>query len=231
MPLFRARVLAHRALVPADSPFVAADFAALLEAADFPDVASIAPDELREMCLLALQELEPAEASLLVLKHAVGDRLRKGQLENLSHELGDEKHWEHYPDMRLHEVLFHVSSLMWEAFPGSFPTPDAVRFELGIEPVDDEARALLDQGLHEVVLVRLLADGMPQGALLHRLFEDQLHAGPFPEATAIAWTVATSAEGEGIRVVVTGSAAWLGPLVRAAPWESDARPEPELEAD
>ena len=42
-------------------------FTAMLENMDYGDTFGMSPSELREMCLLSLQDLEPAEAAALVL--------------------------------------------------------------------------------------------------------------------------------------------------------------------
>jgi len=223
MSTFRVRVVEHRTLGPADSIWRAADYAAILEAAEFPDVGEIPAEELRDMCLLALQDLECHQAAALVLGHHLGGRLKKGQIANLSHELGHEKQWEHHAEMSLHQDFFHVSSLMWEAFPMHYPTPDAVRVVLLIAPGDSEETPPIAMGIDEAMLVRLLADGISPRAMLNRLFEDQLGGGPFPEAPWIVWTFETETEGAGVRVALTGSKAWLEPIRRASPWVSDAR--------
>ncbi len=180
---------------------------------------------------MALQDLEPPEAALLVLRHRLGDRLRRGQLNNLAHELSDEKHWEHYADMALHEDIFHASSLMWSVFPQRYPRPDAHRIALRVEPLDAPARELLASGLEESALVRLVAGGMSDRSLLCRLFEDQLAGERFSCPSAIIWTFQVTPDGDGVRILLTGSSAWLGPLKGAAPWSCEARPDPELEED
>jgi len=52
---------------------------------EFGDQSELSPDDLREMCLMSLQDLEPDEAAYLLLKHVIGDGLRDGQLRQMSH--------------------------------------------------------------------------------------------------------------------------------------------------
>lgn len=229
LPSFSVSVLQHRRLGVSDSAFGQADHRALLEAADFDGIDEIAPEDLREMCLLVLQEREPREAALLVLRHHLGDRMTKGQLQNLAQELGDDKHWEHYADMSMHEGIFHVSSLLWAAFPSDFPTPDALGLTVRVVPENDAARALLGEGMTEPFLVRLLADGLPPDAMLHRLFEDQLAGTCFPQAASIVWTWSWATDEDGLRVEVTGPQSWLGGLKRGSSWQSRAWPDGDAE--
>ena len=226
---FQVQVLDSEVLTAFDHAWSRADLLALLDASGFNGGEELDPAEVEEMCLLSLQDHEPAEAALLVLRHRIGDRLRKGQIEQLAHEFGDDRQWEHYADMTLHEALFHAGSLLWRAFPGMYPKPDAVRVGLEVKAADGESRELLAEHLDEVLLVRIIADGLPPRALLHRLFEDQLDRGAFEEATAIVWSWEAQPMTGGLRVDIVGSDAWVGPLRQAAPWTSDARPGPDHE--
>ena len=72
------------------------DFAALLDEMEFGDHADLSDSDLRDMCLMSLQDLEPEEAAYIVLKHVVGEALREGQLRNAANEMRDEKLWEEY---------------------------------------------------------------------------------------------------------------------------------------
>lgn len=117
-----------------------------------------------------------------------------------------------------------MGSLSWQAMPDRFPRPDAVSLTLAVLPEDDEARAWLAAGADEVLLVRLIADGLPPQPLIHRLFHDQLDRGEFSEATAIVWTFSRQETERGTAFELVGSAAWIGPLRRLGSWSSDARP-------
>ena len=114
--------------------------------------------------------------------------------------------------MAFHEDFFHVGSILWEAFPNEFPTPDAVRVTLEVTPVDTASRIFLEQELLDSFVVRLLADGMPESAVLHRMFNDQISGGAFPEARSIVWECVATRENEVIRLEVLGSGYWLDAL-------------------
>ena len=87
--------------------------------------------------------------------------------------------------------MFNAGSLLYAAFPGSFPKPDAVRIELEVTASDISSRALLKPSLNESFLARLLADGMDDRALLHRLYGKELQGKSFSNTDEIVWIVRT----------------------------------------
>ncbi len=189
-------------------------FTAMLDDMDYGETSGMSPAELREMCLLSLQDLEPADAAAVVLRCRFGDRLREGQVRNCSHEMLDEKHWEQYAEMSFHEDFFHVGSLLYEAFPREFPTPDAAHVCLEVKARDKTGKELLQAGVDEAFVVRLLADGMSDDAVLHRLFEDQIAGGPFPEAESIIWSFQQErVEDSTLTLNVLSSGYWLDSLL------------------
>lgn len=223
---FRVQVLGFSVLEELEGAWTEDDFRLLLERMDYGDVTGVDPGELRELCLLSLQDLEPAEAAKLLLRQRLGDALSAGQIQNAAHEMLDEKLWEEYADMPLHERLFHVGSLLYQAWPGVFPLPDAVRVELAVEAADAEGTSLLAAPLHESLIVRLLAHGMPASATLNRLFGDAVAGRSFPDAESIVWIVRTTPRREAaVSLEVVGSGYWLDALRTARSYESAARPD------
>jgi hypothetical protein len=141
----------------------------------------------------------------------------------MSSEMLDEKLWEEDSDMSLHEQLFNVASLLAAAFPARFPEPDAVRVSLQISAANPVAKEVLSRPLGESFLVRLLADGMDDGAVLPRLFEDQLTGDSFPEAESIIWTVETEpVDDRTIEAHIISSGYWLDSLRNTRSYESSA---------
>lgn len=188
-------------------------FSQMLQEMDYGETSGMPSAELREMTLMSLQERAPAEAAEVVLKCRFGDRLRDGQVRNCSHEMLDEKLWEQYSEMSLHEDFFHAGSLLFEAFPREFPTPDAVRIQLEVQARNAAGNEILSHPVQEPFVVRLLSDGMSGAALLHRLFEDQLAGGPFPEAESILWIMHQEMLSKTtLRLEVVSSGYWLDPL-------------------
>ncbi len=220
---FHVEILDFSNLAEIEGAWTTGDFAALLDAMEYGDTAGMSDAELREMCILSLQDLEPDEAAYLVLKHVVGDVLRDGQLRNMANEMLDEKLWEEYVDPALHERLFNVGSLLYAAFPRTFPTPDAVRVKLQVTAGNAAARDLVGAAPDETFLVRLLADGMDDRAVLHRMYGEQLKGRSFPNAAAVVWIVRAQVTGEDVMTIeVTGSGYWLDPLDQTASYESAA---------
>ena len=220
---FRVHVLSFSKLLEIEGARTADDFSALLEAMEYGDRSGMSDDELREMCILSLQDLEPVEAAYLVLKHDFGGVLRDGQIRNLSGEMLDEKLWEEYADSSLHERMFNAGSLLYAAFPRSFPEPDAVCVKLEVTATNTAASRLLTPSPNESLLVRLLADGMDSQAVLHRLYGEQLRGKSFPTAEEVIWIVRTEAVTEDVtRIEVISSGYWLDALNRTKSYESAA---------
>lgn len=225
-PILQVRVLRFSILQEIEGAWAAKDFAALLEEMDFGDLGGMSDGELREMCILSLQDLKPEAAAALVLKQHLGGRLKEGQIRNLASEMLDEKLWEQYADMSLHEGMFNVGSLLYAAFPRSFPEPDAVQVTVNVNAANDAAKQILAGPPHESFLVRLLADGMKDDATLHRLFDKQLDGKSFPEADTIVWIVRSEPSNGGTtQIEVISSGYWLDALRDAKSYESLAYPD------
>lgn len=220
---FHVRVLGFSILQEIEGARTADDYATLLHAMEFDSTAGMNEDELREMCLMSLQDLKPVAAAAIVLKHDLGDQLNDGQIRNIAGEMLDEKFWEHYADMSFHERMFHVGALLYAAFPQSFPEPDAVQVALEVTAANDAANETLNQALSESLLVRLLADGMSDGSVLHRLFDQQLQGKSFPEAEAIVWIVQTErVSPRALKINVISSGYWLDSLRETQSYDSTA---------
>ncbi len=221
--VFRVRLLNFSNLLEIEGARTAAGFAALLEAMEYGDQSGMSDEELREMCIMSLQDLDPAEAAYLVLKRDMGDVLRDGQARNLASEMLEEKLWEEYADSKLHERMFNAGSLLYAAFPRTFPKPDAVGVQLEVTAENEAARELLTASPNESFLVRLLADGMGSDAVLHRLYGKELTGISFPNADEVVWIVRTEAiSTDAVRMDVISSGYWLDALEDAELYESNA---------
>ncbi|MFT5328854.1 MAG: hypothetical protein ACI8P0_006770, partial [Planctomycetaceae bacterium] len=65
-------------------------------------------------------------------------------------------------------------------------------------------------------------DGMPETAVLHRLFDDQLTGGPFPEAESLLWIMHQEMLNKTtLRLEVISSGYWLDPLNGVDAYVSD----------
>lgn len=162
------------------------DYTNLLELMDYSDISELAPEELKEMCLMSLTDNEPEDAAKIVLAYVFKDRLTAGQVDNLSNEMLDEKMWEEYADLALHEDFFNVNQLLYQAFNGKFPQPDAVKFQVKVTTGQKDG-VLVFEDFPEAPLIRLLVAGMPQNTLIFRLFEEQIDGEEFKDAKDIIW--------------------------------------------
>lgn len=220
---FRVEVLSFSNILEIEGARTVVDYTSLLDALEYGDQTGLSDDEKREMCLMSLQDHEPAEAAYLLLKHDLHDVLRDGQMRNAATEMLDEKLWEEYADSSLHERMFNAGSLLYAAFPSSFPKPDAVRVVLSVMANDARSKALLAPELNESFLARLLADGMDDRATLHRLYHEELSGKSFPNADEVVWIVSTKTLSQDVmQIEVISSGYWLDALMDTASYDSCA---------
>jgi hypothetical protein len=158
----------------------------LLELMDFDNPAGLDKAEIKDMCLMSLTDNEPEDAAKIVLTYVFGDKLNKGQIDNLSNEMLEEKLWEEYADLSLHEEFFAIHQLLYDAFEGTFPHPEAVSFQVKIQEMAKNSLSIFED-YPEAPLVRLLASGLPDNSVINRLFDDKLEDEQFQEAKDILW--------------------------------------------
>jgi len=186
MPTFTVERLSFQHLAALPNAWQNTDYLALLDKLSYENPEAIAPAELADMTKMALTDLEPAEAAEVVLGHLAGEELTKGQTDQLAHQMQTEKLWEENPNFALHQKFFNATQLLYDAYNGKFPHPQAVEFKVKITAASPDDLAALDQDT-AATLLRLLAPGLSDRALLHRLFSDQVAGGEFPEAASILW--------------------------------------------
>jgi hypothetical protein len=209
MSTFTVERLSFQHLSALPTAWQPADYLALLTKMDYDSPEAIAPAELKEMTQMAITDLEPAEAAEVVLGHLVGDQLTPGQLDQLAHQMQTEKLWEENPNFALHQSFFNATQLLYDAYNGKFPHPQAVEFKVQITAADAATLAALDNE-PAASLLRLLAPGLSDRALLHRLFSDQLAGGEFPEASDILWQLTPSEKTDtGVVYDIISSDYWL----------------------
>lgn len=159
------------------------DYHALLDLLEINDVP---PTELKDYVLLGLGDLERPEAAKLVLTYLLADALNEGQIQNIAHELEEEKLWEEYADINLHKYFFQATELLYEAFNGGFPHPKAEAISLILKPIHPTSAEDV-KDLSAVSTLRLLSAGFDESSLLMRLFEEELKNGEFADAAGIIW--------------------------------------------
>ena len=167
-------------------------FIELLKHIDFDDVEAIPDDELKDMTLMALSDLDPEEAAIKVLEFRFGDRLNKGQRQNIAEELKEDRLWEEYADLKYHEELFNVACMLFWSFPKVYSEPDIVRIQLKIQALNPVSE-LNVKNLNASFIARILNDGMEDNNMIYRLFDEQINSNKFTESEDIIWQFEESA--------------------------------------
>lgn len=165
--------------------WTAADHRALLDALDFGDSAEVADGELWDYLVMAIRELEPAQAAQVVLKYKLDDSLSEGQIEQISFDMLTDKISEEYPDISLHKDLFAVNQLLYKAYNGKFPRilASSIRFEAGA-PGSDVIN------LTPALALQALAAGLDEHSVIKRLLDPQITGEEdFISAPHIAWSL------------------------------------------
>lgn len=225
MPTFTVERLSFQHLAALPEAWQNTDYLALLTQLDYDSPEAIAPAELKEMTQLALTDLEPAEAAEIVLGYLAADALTKGQTDQLAHQMQTEKLWEENPNFALHKKFFNATQLLYDAYNGKFPHPQAVEFKVKLTAANPADLAALDQE-PAAALLRLLAPGLSDRALLHRLFSDQLAGGAFPEASDILWQLTPSEKtADSVVYDVVSSDYWLEDFKFADTYEATIQGE------
>ena len=161
------------------------DYRSLLTAFEFDDAAGVADDELREMLFLAMSDLEPDESARIVLDHRLGDTLNEGQIDQISHEMLQDKISEEYADISLHHALFDINQLLYKGYNGTFPNAKASVIEFEMKPLKGE-KSKVDKA----TVLRAFAENISDRSVVKRLFEDQLQSNDaFAEAEDILWNL------------------------------------------
>ncbi len=164
------------------------DYINLLKEFDFPNPEQINPDEILDYLFMSITDFEPEEAAEVLLKYKLGDRLKDGQIKNLSNEMLDDKVAEEYPDPALHFDLFNINQLLYKAYNGTFPNTEATIITLNY--LEENAPELTKE-----VLIKSLYPGLKNENLLSRLYEDQiLGTEPFGDAEKVIWRFTKKSE-------------------------------------
>lgn len=164
------------------------DYIKLLELFEYPDPETIPETELFEMLSMAITDYEPDEAAKIILRYKFFNKLKEGQIENLSHEMLEDKVAEEYPDISLHYPLFNVNQLLYDAYNGKFPKTLAsvIDFELSFQNKIEISK--------EIVL-RTMSDLLSEKSLLKRLFNEQLDSNiELKDAESIIWELDITGE-------------------------------------
>ena len=196
------------------------DYKALLEKMNYDNPDGISEAELKEMCLMSFTDLEPREAAEIALGYLFPEELNAGQIENLSHQMLTEKLWEENPELPLHKGFYQATQLLHDAYNGTFPATKAVEFQVKVTAENPDDLALFAEA-PAAPLVRLLAPGLPDNALINRLFSTQVVGDAFPEAQAMLWQLTPGEKTANSLIFdVVSSAYWLEDFKYADQYEA-----------
>jgi len=219
-PMFKVEIIKFSNITELPDAWSSKHYNDLLELMDYDNVNDIPSEELKETCLILLSENEPEDAAAIILKYIFNDRLNDGQIANLSNEMRDEKIWEEYADLSLHEEFFNASQLLYETYNGKFPFPEAVKFEFKVSTNNEEDLDVF-KSQTEAPLIRLIAKGMPENALIKRLYHEQLVGEEFNEAQNIIWQLQKEMkDSNSIIFSIISSAYWFKDLKYAESFEA-----------
>jgi len=227
MSSFKTEILSFKTINELPDSWQKSDYLALLSNMDYANPEEIKDAEIKEMCLMSITDFEPAESARIVLDFVVADRLTEGQIENLAHEMITEKLWEEYPELSLHPDFFRATQLLYTAYNGKFPKTEAVQFEVKIT-----GDISIFEENPEAPIVRILAAGMSDHSLIHRLYGDQLKGEHFDEAKSILWQLKTIAKDDmSITYEIVSSSYWLDEIKYADSYEAEAHADVVIEEE
>lgn len=195
------------------------DYLQILQSVNYDDAALLDPTELRDYTIMALQDLQPEEAAAVVLNYKFGSQLKPGQIENLSHEMLNEKLWEEYQEISLHLALYNCHVMMKAVFPKKFPETKALEVRLLISTPSEPYKRKLLNGDKDL-LIRIIAQGLGSRSVINRLFDEQLESEHFAEAAHIIWTLTAEESAGDIAVNFHSSSYWLHDLETAADFQA-----------
>lgn len=193
--IFKVEPLNFNTIYELPNAWKSNNYKELLEIMDYGDTSGLTPQDLKDMCFMLLSDHEPEEAVEIILKYIFNDRLNSGQISSLSNEMIEEKMWEEYPDLSLHEEFFNAHQILYAAYNSKFPQTSAVQFQVKVSTDNSENMSVFSKN-SEASLLRLLVKGMPENTLINRLFDEHIEGDEFKEAKDIIWQLKTDTDGD-----------------------------------
>lgn len=199
------------------------DYLELLDLFNYPDAKATDIKELEELLHMAITDFEPAEAAQIMLNYKLGDVLNEGQINNMSHEMLEDKIAEEYPNTAIHYQLYNINQLLRKAYNGKFPNTEATIINLEFDILEEEPTAC-----NKEIMLKILAKGLRPNNLIMRLFEEQLNGEiEFSDAQNAIWEIKQEA---GNNFTVITSNYWID-KEDFAHFEYDSEIEFETEAE
>jgi hypothetical protein len=230
---FKVEILSFLKISEIEHAWMADDYKALLSMMDIAEdeLGGMSESDLEEMCLMSLNDAEHHESAKFLLTHIFKDEITEGKIDQLSHQMVENKLWEEHADAAYHRSLFNAYGLLRKAYNGIFKEPTGVKFTIKITANKNESFEIFDTSLHAVI-VRLLSNGLNETAILNRLYEEQLSGKNFPDAKNILWIlkeISTTAEER--QYEITSSDLWFGELTEGMIFDAKAHADAEEEEE
>ncbi|MFT5699051.1 MAG: hypothetical protein ACI8ZB_001907 [Desulforhopalus sp.] len=221
---FNVEILSFLKISEIENAWMADDYKALLSMMDIQEdeLDGMSESELKEMCLMSLNDFEHHESAKFLLIHILKDEITEGKIDQLSHQMIENKLWEEHADSTYHKSLFNAYGLLREAYNGIFKEPTGVKFTVKITANKNDSFEIFDSSLHAVI-VRLLANGLNEAAILNRLYEEQIKGDSFPDAQNFLWILKALSITENERQYeITSSDLWFGELEERVTFDAKA---------
>lgn len=158
----------------------------LLELGEVDGLGDIADEDLLEMSLMVLQDLGNQKAGELVLETVFGSSMRPGVRQNLVDDLQENEPWNDFAEVSQQRGIFIAVCLLHKAFPTRYGTPDALKIRVRFQPLASSDAAVPGVPRPDW-LIRKLAQGMSEHAIVHRLYGAELKTGEFRDAAGLIW--------------------------------------------
>lgn len=159
------------------------DYIYLLESFNFPEANTVKAENLAEMLHMAITDFEPNEAAEIILTYKLSERLKEGQIAQVSNDMLLDKVSEEFPEIDLHYDLFNINQLLYKAYNGKFPNTKATVVEFSLVSNDG-----YDQEITKEIILKSLNHGLSDRNLMKRLFTEQMSTDKeFVEAEAVLW--------------------------------------------
>lgn len=226
---FNIEILSVVRVSEIENAWNADDYKTLLSMMDIPEdeLGGMSESELKEMCLMSLNDFEHHESAKFLLTHIFKDEITEGKIDQLSHQMVENKLWEEHADSAYHRGLFNAYELLRKAYNGIFKEPTGVIFTIRITANTKDSFDIFELSLHAVI-VRLLSNGLDDTAILNRLYEEQISGENFSDARNILWRLKEISITEIERQYeITSSDLWFGKLEEGMSFNAKAHADAE----
>lgn len=191
------------------------------------ELGGMSQSDVEEMCLMSLNDFDHHESAQFLLTHIFKDEMTEGKLDQLSHQMVEAKLWEEHANPAYHMRLFNAYGLLRKAYNGIFKEPTGVKFTIKITTNDKDSFEFFDSSPHAVI-VRLLANGLDETAILNRLYGEQMNGESFPDAKNLLWILKEISIKEKERhYEITSSALWFGELAEGMSFKAKTHADEE----